>query len=172
MNYLGAPQQSSFTLNFSRGASHVVSQYFKLVSLGRKGYTRVLLELVRMAEYLASKLQGMGCFVLLSPQPLGRRQLGLPLVAFRLRSYDAGFDEFAISYELRRQGGWVVPAYTMAPHAEEVKLLRVVVREDLTLDLCDKLVADLCVVLQRLNKRASRSVGQGTDSACDRKFAE
>ncbi|KAK3936083.1 pyridoxal phosphate-dependent transferase [Diplogelasinospora grovesii] len=146
MNYLGA-EQATFTLNFSRGASHVISQHYKLVTLGKKGYRRVMLDLIRMADYLGSNLEEMGCFVLLSKKH-GR---GLPLVAFRLdpaKGY--AFDEFAIAHELRRQGGWVVPAYTMAPHSEEVKILRVVVRQDFSHSRCDALVADLRMALHRL----------------------
>ena len=49
---------------------------------------------------------------------------GLPLVAFRLNpEHKHHFDEFAIAHQLRERG-WVVPAYTMAPHSEKLKLMR------------------------------------------------
>ncbi|KAK4155648.1 pyridoxal phosphate-dependent transferase [Chaetomidium leptoderma] len=147
MNYLGA-EQLTFTLNFSRAASHVISQYYKLISLGQKGYRRVMLDLICMADYLGSNLEQMGCFVVLSK----KHGQGLPLVAFRLdpaKGYV--FDEFAIARELRRLGGWVVPAYTMAPHSDEVKILRVVVRQDFSHAGCDALIADLRLALLRLS---------------------
>jgi glutamate decarboxylase len=145
-NYLGA-EQASFTLNFSRSASHVICQYYKLIRLGMNGYRRIMLDLLRMAEYLASNLETMGCFILMSEKH-GR---GLPLVAFRLdpaKGY--AFDEFAIADELRQQGGWVVPAYTMALHSEELKILRVVVREDFSHSHCHTLIADVHRALHRL----------------------
>jgi glutamate/tyrosine decarboxylase-like PLP-dependent enzyme len=35
INYLGA-DQASFTLNFSKGASHVIGQYYQLIRLGKQ----------------------------------------------------------------------------------------------------------------------------------------
>lgn len=40
INYLGA-DQASFTLNFSRGASQVIGQYYQLIRLGKKGYRSI-----------------------------------------------------------------------------------------------------------------------------------
>ncbi|KAK5657871.1 hypothetical protein OQA88_2419 [Cercophora sp. LCS_1] len=149
MNYLGAKGQTTFTLNFSRGASHVVGQYFRLVSLGREGYRKIMLDLVEVAGYLGSKLDEMGCFVVLS----GKGGAGLPVVVFRLDPKEEfGFDEFAIAMELRRKKGWMVPAYTMAPNAERLSVLRVVVREGMSVERCDELVADLEMAVSRLVK--------------------
>jgi glutamate decarboxylase len=50
-----------------------------------------------------------------------------------------------------RERGWVVPAYTMAPHSEKMKMLRVVVREDFTKSRCDALIADFKLALQTLD---------------------
>jgi glutamate decarboxylase len=50
-----------------------------------------------------------------------------------------------------RERGWVVPAYTMAPHSEQMKMLRVVVREDFTKSRCDALIADFKLALQTLD---------------------
>ena len=75
---------------------------------------------------------------------------GLPLVAFRLNpDHDHHFDEFAIAHQLRERG-WVVPAYTMAPHSDKLKLMRVVVREDFSRSRCDSLVADIKVAVNNL----------------------
>ena len=79
-----------------------------------------------------------GHFKLLSP-----RGSGVPLVAVTLRRQSASdpeaprrlYDEFAISDRLR-QHGWTVPAYRMAPRAQHILLLRMVVREDLSPDMC------------------------------------
>lgn len=48
--------------------------------------------------------------------------------------------QYAIAHQLRHRG-WIVPAYTMAPNAETMKLMRVVVREDFSLSRCDQLYA-------------------------------
>ncbi|KAJ9252469.1 hypothetical protein DTO207G8_4810 [Paecilomyces variotii] len=144
INYLGA-DQASFTLNFSKGASQVIGQYYQMIRLGKHGYRSIMVNLTRTADYLAAQLKELG-FIIMSE---GRGQ-GLPLVAFRLdRTKDHVFDEFAIAHQLRERG-WVVPAYTMAPHSEALKLMRVVVREDFTKARCDSLVQDIKLALQVL----------------------
>lgn len=146
INYLGA-DQASFTLNFSKGASHVIGQYYQMIRLGKRGYRSIMLNLTRTSDYLAAQVKALG-FILMSPG--GGRSL--PVVAFRLDPDDGHqFDEFAIAHQLRERG-WVVPAYTMAPHSEGLKMMRVVVREDFTKQRCDSLVADLRAALQVLGE--------------------
>lgn len=41
INYLGA-DQASFTLNFSRGASQIIGQYYQLIRLGKRGYRHIM----------------------------------------------------------------------------------------------------------------------------------
>lgn len=144
INYLGA-DQASFTLNFSKGASHVIAQYYQFIRLGKRGYRSIMLNLTRTADYLQDQLQALG-FLIMSP---GRGR-SLPLVAFRLDPDDGHeFDEFAIAHQLRERG-WVVPAYTMAPHSDKMKMMRVVVREDFSKARCDMLVTDIKMALQTL----------------------
>lgn len=149
INYLGA-DQSSFTLNFSKGASQVIGQYYQLIRLGKHGYRAIMTNLTRTADYLSASLKQLG-FIIMS-QENGK---GLPLVAFRLdEKLDKHYDEFAIAHQLRSRS-WVVPAYTMAPHTDNLKMLRVVVREDFTKSRCDQLIADikLCMgVLDTMDK--------------------
>ena len=152
INYLGA-DQASFTLNFSRGASQVIAQYYQLIRLGKNGYRSIMVNLTRTADYLAAAVQSMG-FILMSET----RGKGLPLVAFRLdpeRKHN--FDEFAIAHQLRERG-WVVPAYTMAPHSENLRMMRVVVREDFSRSRCDALVSDLKLALGELVKMDEKKV--------------
>lgn len=149
INYLGA-DQSSFTLNFSKGASQVIGQYYQLIRLGKHGYRSIMTNLTRTADYLSKSLEQLG-FLIMS-ETGGK---GLPLVAFRLDpKHNKHYDEFAIAHQLR-QRSWVVPAYTMAPNTKDLKLMRVVVREDFSKARCDQLIADikLCVgVLDEMDK--------------------
>jgi len=139
INYLGA-DQASFTLNFSRGASQIIGQYYQLIRLGKRGYRNIMLNLTRTADYLAANLEHLG-FIILSE----RGGDGLPLVACRLDpDKNKMYDEFAVAHQLRERG-WVVPAYTMAPPCEKLKLMRIVVREDFSRSRCDALIADFKV---------------------------
>ncbi|KAK2809728.1 putative secondary metabolism biosynthetic enzyme [Emmonsiellopsis sp. PD_5] len=146
INYLGA-EQASFTLNFSKGASQVIGQYYQMIRLGKRGYRAIMVNLTRTADYLAASLKDLG-FIIMSD---GRGH-GLPLVAFRISpEQNVEFDEFALAHQLRERG-WVVPAYTMAPHSEQLKLMRIVVREDFSRSRCDMLVADIKLALQQLKE--------------------
>ena len=157
INYLGA-NQASFTLNFSKGASQVVGQYYQLIRLGRRGYRSIMSNVTRTADYLTESLEEQG-FVIMSQ----RSGEGLPIVAFRfpdedLKDGEEGrlYDEFSLARSLRGRG-WVVPAYTMAPRTDGMKMLRAVVREDFSRNKCDLLIADikLCVgMLKEMSKEA------------------
>ncbi len=152
INYLGA-DQASFTLNFSKGASQVIGQYYQLIRLGKHGYRAIMSNLTRTANYLAESLEALG-FVIMSK----KSGEGLPLVAFRLTAQeDRNYDEFAIAHQLRVRG-WVVPAYTMAPHTDNLKMLRVVVREDFTKNRCDSLIADIKLSQQLLEQMDRESI--------------
>ncbi|KAH7128286.1 pyridoxal phosphate-dependent transferase [Dendryphion nanum] len=159
INYLGA-DQASFTLNFSRGASQIIGQYYQLIRLGKRGYRRVMLNLTRTADYLAANLENLG-FIVMSE----KSGAGLPLVAIRLDE-DLGkqYDEFAIAHQLRERG-WVVPAYTMAPHSQKLKLMRIVVREDFTKSRCDALICDFKLAIQTLDSMDWRRIKEHEEHA-------
>lgn len=152
INYLGA-DQSSFTLNFSKGASQVIGQYYQLIRLGKHGYRAIMSNLTRTADYLSDSLEALG-FRIMSK----KSGEGLPLVAFRLPpNEDRAYDEFALAHQLRVRG-WVVPAYTMAPNTNNLKMLRVVVREDFTRNRCDALIADIKLCRQLLEQMDAESI--------------
>lgn len=118
-----------------------------MIRLGKRGYTSIMSNLTHTSDYLATCLEKLG-FVIMS-QKGGK---GLPLVAFRLDpAKKHHYDEFTIAHQLRERG-WVVPAYTMAPHSESLKLMRVVVREDFSRARCDSLLADVISALGTCNK--------------------
>ncbi|KAJ5779822.1 hypothetical protein N7457_007542 [Penicillium paradoxum] len=145
INYLGA-DQASFTLNFSKGASHVIGQYYQLIRLGKHGYRAIMTNLTRIADYMTFELQKLGMKMLSETQ--GR---GLPLVAFCLPSNTGRvYDEFAVAHQLRERG-WIVPAYTMAPHSEKMQMMRIVIREDFSMNRCDSLLQDFKLAIQTLD---------------------
>ncbi|KAF4911831.1 Glutamate decarboxylase 4 [Colletotrichum viniferum] len=157
INYLGA-DQASFTLNFSKGASQVIGQYYQLIRLGKKGYRAIMSNLTRTADYLSQSLEVLG-FTIMSQ----RSGAGLPLVAFRLpEKEDRNYDEFALAHQLRVRG-WVVPAYTMAPKTNDLKMLRVVVREDFSKSRCDMLITDIKLCMGLLEQMDQESIKRQQD---------
>lgn len=77
------------------------------------------------------------------------KDIGVPLVAFSLKE-NSSHDEFEVSDMLRRFG-WIVPSYTMPPDAQHVAVLRVVIREDFSRTLAERLVIDIEKVLHELD---------------------
>jgi glutamate decarboxylase len=144
-NYLGKTD-ATFTLNFSTGSAMVLAQYYNLVRYGRAGYTYIMRNMQANAKTLAEKLQSMGRFEL-----IGRDEEQLPLVAFRLAA-DERYDEFDIAWQLSAERGWMVPAYTLPPDAQDITIMRALVKETLSREHVDTLARDIeeaCITLAR-----------------------
>ncbi|BBX06302.1 glutamate decarboxylase [Mycolicibacterium aichiense] len=142
VNYLGG-DMPTFTLNFSRPGNQVVGQYYNFLRLGRAGYTHVMQCLSATARWFSDQLEACQHFEVISDGS------AIPVVAFRLKG-DLGYTEFDVSAALRSYG-WQVPAYTMPDGAENISVLRVVVREGFSADLARSLWADLNAVLGHLD---------------------
>lgn len=147
IKYLGA-EQSTFTLNFSKGSSQIIAQYYQLIRLGEEGYRNIMENCHENAMVLKEGLERTGRFNILS------KDNGVPVVAFSLKTKD-GHDEFEVSEMLRRHG-WIVPAYPMPPGAEHVTVLRVVVRAEFSRTLAERLVQDITNVLHELDKQPQK----------------
>jgi glutamate decarboxylase len=144
-NYLGKTD-ATFTLNFSTGAAMVLAQYYNFVRLGHEGYGYVMGVMEQNARALAEKLKDTGDFEL-----IGEDAEQLPLVAFRLAG-ERGYDEFDLSWQLSAERGWMLPAYTMPPNAEDVTVLRALVKETLSRAQVDRLADDIkeaCATLEK-----------------------
>jgi len=74
----------------------------------------------------------------------------LPVVAFSLKDRTK-HDEFDVS-KMVRNFGWILPAYTMPADAQHVAVLRVVVREDFSETLAQRLVLDITKALNELDQ--------------------
>ena len=145
-NYLGKTD-ATFTLNFSTGASMVLAQYYNFVRLGRQGYTYIMEAMEKNARALADRLESCGDFELIGA---GKEQL--PLVAFKLVE-GKNYDEFDLSWQLSAERGWMLPAYTLPPDAEDVKVLRALVKETLSRAQIDRLAADIATACATLEKK-------------------
>ncbi|XP_057541953.1 glutamate decarboxylase 4-like [Amaranthus tricolor] len=147
INYLGT-DQPTFTLNFSKGSSQVIAQYYQLIRLGFEGYKSVMENCQENAMLLKVGLEKTGRFNIVS------KDYGVPLVAFSLKDHNL-HNEFEVS-EMLRRFGWIVPAYTMPADAQHVTVLRVVIREDFSRTLAERLVLDITKVLHELDQLPSK----------------
>ena len=150
-NYLGKTD-ATFTLNFSTGASMVLAQYYNFVRLGRDGYTYVMKQMQQNAQALAANLRDLGRF-----EVIGENLEQLPLVAFRLAGKHTAFDESDIAWQLSAERGWMVPAYTLPPNAEKVKIMRALVKETMSREQVERLTRDLADACATLDKKGAAS---------------
>lgn len=136
VNYLGG-EMPTFAINFSRPGNQIVAQYYNFLRLGKAGYRRIMQSLQDTATYLSSKISDLGPFELLSDGS------DIPVFAFKIKN-DAkvNFSVFDIS-EMVRDRGWLIPAYTLPENAEDIAVLRIVVKEGFSLDMADLLLSDL-----------------------------
>jgi glutamate decarboxylase len=149
-NYLGKTD-ATFTLNFSTGSSMVLGQYYNLVRFGHDGYTYLMDVMQQNAKLLAARIQDVGPFEIIGPD---KEQL--PLVAFRLAE-DVPYDEFDIAWQVAAERGWMLPAYTMPPQADHVKMLRALVKLNLSQAMVSTLADDIVAACETLEKKGGAS---------------
>ncbi len=143
VNYLGG-DMPTFALNFSRPGGQVAAQYYNFLRLGFEGYRSVQQACQDVARHLSGQIAAMGPFELLTDGS------ELPVFAFKLRDpVVAGYTVFDLSERLRLRG-WLVPAYTFPENMQDTAVLRIVVRNGLSMDLANSLLDDLRVQVQVL----------------------
>lgn len=135
VNYLGG-DMPTFALNFSRPGNQVVGQYYNFIRLGFEGYRRVQQACQDVATYLSGEIAKLGPFTVLTDGS------ELPVFIFTLTDPSANFTAFDLAGHLR-ESGWLIPAYTMPKHREDLSVLRVVVKNGFSRDMADMLLADL-----------------------------
>ncbi|KAI8961806.1 glutamate decarboxylase [Daldinia sp. FL1419] len=176
LHYLGGTEKS-FTLNFSRPGAQVIVQYYNLIHLGFNGYREIMENCLRNARLLSKSIEATGWYTCVSDihrrantassvvsgakhAVLGEEGetsadyiAGLPVVSFRLA------DEFQKEFPhikqewvslLMRARQWIIPNYALPPNEDKTEILRVVIRESMSLDLLDRLITDLVSVTQTL----------------------
>jgi glutamate decarboxylase len=148
VNYLGG-SMPTFALNFSRPGAQVIAQYYNLIRLGFEGYRRVQQAALDTAQHIAAAVARIGPFRLLTDGS------ELPVFAFELRPEVERYSVYDVSDALRKRG-WQVPAYSFPANLEGTNVLRVVVRNGMSRDLADLLIADLRREVVQLDRLSSR----------------
>ena len=73
-------------------------------------------------------------------------------MAFKLAE-PRSYDEFDIAWQLSAERGWMVPAYTLPPDAQHVKVMRALVKETLSREMVDTLAGDIAEACRTLDKK-------------------
>ena len=92
---------------------------------------------MKTTDYLGDLLVKTDVFELLN------NEFNLPIIAIKIKDkYNSYFTVFDISRKLKEKG-WLVPAYTLPNNAEEIAVLRIVIKENFSRDMADLLHNDL-----------------------------
>ena len=142
INYLGG-LMPNYSLNFSKGSSTIIAQYYNFIRLGMDGYRNIMVNMQENARYLASKLEETDKFEIIN------KNVMYPLVAAKLQNCE--FNALHLSEKLR-QKGWIVPAYTLPANAENISVLRMVIKESFSKDMVEMLFRDIMDSIDNLNK--------------------
>jgi glutamate decarboxylase len=147
VNYLGA-SITQVGLNFSRPAAQILAQYYNFIHLGFEGYKEIHSNSMDIAEYCHKAIGKMKCFRNYS------RTLENPLFIWYLKpefEKTAKWTLFDLQDKLM-QSGWMVPAYTMPKNIEDMVVMRVVVRQGMSMDMANLLIEDIVNAVEDLQK--------------------
>lgn len=137
--YLGG-KVGTFAINFSRPAGQIVSQYYLLNRLGREGYQRVQGACYDTAQYISKMIGGLGPFDFINT---GDPNMGIPAVCFRIKSgAELPYNLFDLSAKLLERG-WQVPAFNLIGGASDITIIRIMVRQGVSMDMAQLLVEDI-----------------------------
>jgi glutamate decarboxylase len=148
-NYLGK-RDATFTLNFSTGSAMVLAQYYNFVRFGHDGYRYIMETMQYNARALAEEIAAIGEFSIIGSEA----EEQLPLVAFKLAG-EHNYDEFDVAAQLAAERGWMVPAYTLPPDADHVKIMRALVKQTLGHSLVATLGSDIAEACETLKVKGS-----------------
>jgi glutamate decarboxylase len=151
VSYLGG-DMPTFALNFSRPGAQILLQYYLFLRLGSAGYQRVQQGSLDVAHYLADSIAGLG------PFELWNDGSDIPVFAWYLKpGQGRSWSLHDLSDRLRMRG-WQVPAYPMPDSLQDLTVQRIVVRNGVSMDLADRLVADLRAAVAALDAAAGQPV--------------
>ena len=139
---------SQVGLNFSRPAAQILAQYYNFIHLGMEGYKEIHSNSMDIAQYCHDQIGKIACFENYA------KKLDNPLFIWYLKpEYDstAKWTLFDLQDKLM-QSGWMVPAYTMPKDIEDMVVMRIVVRQGMSRDMADMLLADIRNAVAELEK--------------------
>jgi len=135
VDYLGG-QMPTMAINFSRPGNQVLAQYYQFLRLGFEGYKSIQKHSQEVALYLSSKIKEIGIFELLTD---GR---DIPVFCWKITSPQKNWTLYDLADRLL-MNGWQVPAYALPANVHETVVQRVVVKNDMSLDMADMLLRDI-----------------------------
>ena len=136
VSYLGG-DIPTMSINFSRSSSQIIGQYFNFLSYGFMGYRDIHERTRNVAKYIANELDTMGLFEIYNDGD------NIPIVCWKMKEdLKKAWSLYDLADRLRTHG-WQVPAYPLPDNLSDIVIQRVVIRQDLSIQLATLFVNDL-----------------------------
>lgn len=144
VSYLGG-HMPTMAINFSRGASQIIGQYYNFLKLGKEGYRQVHMDTRDVAMYLAHNVEKSNLFDIYNDGS------NIPIVCYTLKKdLTLTWDLYDLADRLLMKG-WQVPAYPLPADMGEVIIQRFVCRADLTMPMAKEMIEDFNEAIEELN---------------------
>ncbi|MBI4857029.1 MAG: glutamate decarboxylase [Acetobacterium woodii] len=144
VSYLGG-DLPTMAINFSRSSSQIIGQYFNFLSYGYRGYREIHERTRSVAKYIATELEQTDLFEILNDGD------NIPIVCWKMKTtIDKPWSLYDLADRLRTNG-WQVPAYPLPDNLSDVVIQRVVVRQDLSMQLATLFIKDISESIHALN---------------------
>lgn len=165
ITYLGG-HFYDYTVNFSRGTSMILMQYYNFLRLGLKGYRDIQVANVARANQFVEDIEKSntlkGLFTPISDLK------HYPIIVLKWASTPPSCWSMKKLSDGLRKFGWIVPAYKLPTNDPEcpdgLNVLRVVVRQNISADKLAELLTDMETVVKSLKKgtRLERPIQHGS----------
>ena len=132
-DYLGTSIKQ-FSMQFSHSASHIMTQYYYIQTLGKLGYERIMTQLFSYTERLKQALMHKQKNI----QFIGSMGAVLPGLIFTINNKDMT----VLSKELKAKN-WSLPVYSLPSSTSKLHVARVVIRYGYNESLIDEFSADM-----------------------------
>jgi glutamate decarboxylase len=153
IDYLSG-EMRNYSLNFSRASSGVVLQYYNFLRLGKAGYRHLIQGCLTHAQHIAHAFQASPT---LHPyfEVISKTEY-FPVVVVRFKDCWAEHPPFSLTAlaQALKGKGWMVPVYHLPPNAEQIEVIRIVVRAHVNRALAAALLNDLEAIVQQLVEQA------------------
>ena len=150
VNYLGG-NMPTFALNFSRPGGEIICQYYNFLRLGKQGYREIQSECAALGRQLAERIAVLGPFEIIY-----NGEGGIPGLCWQLKDpASSPFTLYDVADRLRERG-WLVPAYSMPPHREDLVIQRILIRHGFTQEMAGELLFELQQTLDHLQHSSDR----------------
>ena len=131
IKYLGG-EFEQFTLNFSRGSSSMLAQYYNLLHLGHNGYLEKNLSTIAKARYLVEEFTKLNVFEFIYPA------LFIPIIVMHVK-HDSKFTIDSVA-QFIQQHGWYTAVSQLSFEPDSPKIMKIIIRDSLTNEMLENLV--------------------------------